>query len=210
MQTLILLMAGTGSRVGLDINKMMYKVNNKRLYQIVLDKFLKYDLDIILVTNQTDYETVVDETCGKACVIVGGATRRESVANALKLVRTDRVIIHDAARVLVSCDIIEACINNDFDAYYVYNSVKDTIRTVDNITLDREKLLLVQTPQGGNTEIFKRYNSLCTTDDISSLEGTNIKIDKILGNDYNFKITTKFDLELACHIIRGEFNDSNR
>ncbi len=204
MQTLILLMAGSGSRVGLDINKMMYKIDGKRLYQYVLDRFLKYDLDIILVTSNRDYETVKQEVPSNVKVILGGNTRNESVQNALNLVKTDRVLIHDGARVLVDDTIIEKCLESNSDAYYVCTPLKDTIRTIDDITLDRNNLVVVQTPQGGKTDLFRQGNKYSTTDDISGLKDFDIKIEKILGNDYNFKVTTKFDLKMVELILRGE------
>jgi len=212
MQTVILLMAGSGTRLGLDINKMMYKVNNKRLYQYPLEKFLSLGLDVILVTNETDYNTVLEETKGikNLIVVKGGKTRNESVKNALVHVKTKRVMIHDAARVLVSEQIIKDCLNNNSDLYYVCIPLKDTIRTSNNKTLNRSELLSVQTPQGGLTELFLKYNDLSTTDDISSFENLDYKIDKINGSDYNFKLTTKFDLETLKNIILGGQYDSYR
>ena len=212
MQTVILLMAGSGTRLGLDINKMMYKVNNKRLYQYPLEKFLSLGLDVILVTNETDYNTVLEETKGikNLIVVKGGKTRNESVKNALVHVKTKRVMIHDAARVLVSEQIIKDCLNNNSDLYYVCIPLKDTIRTSDNKTLNRSELLSVQTPQGGLTELFLKYSDLSTTDDISSFENLDYKIDKINGSDYNFKLTTKFDLETLKNIILGGQYDSYR
>ena len=212
MQTVILLMAGSGTRLGLDINKMMYKVNNKRLYQYPLEKFLSLGLDVILVTNETDYKTVLEETKGikNLIVVKGGKTRNESVKNALVHVKTKRVMIHDAARVLVSEQIIKDCLNNNSDLYYVCIPLKDTIRTSNNKTLNRSELLSVQTPQGGLTELFLKYNDLSTTDDISSFENLDYKIDKINGSDYNFKLTTKFDLEILKNIILGGQYDSYR
>ena len=212
MQTVILLMAGSGTRLGLDINKMMYKVNNKRLYQYPLEKFLSLGLDVILVTNETDYNTVLEETKGikNLIVVKGGKTRNESVKNALVHVKTKRVMIHDAARVLVSEQIIKDCLNNNSDLYYVCIPLKDTIRTSNNKTLNRSELLSVQTPQGGLTELFLKYSDLSTTDDISSFENLDYKIDKINGSDYNFKLTTKFDLEILKNIILGGQYDSYR
>lgn len=212
MQTVILLMAGSGTRLGLDINKMMYKVNNKRLYQYPLEKFLSLGLDVILVTNETDYNTVLEETKGikNLIVVKGGKTRNESVKNALVHVKTKRVMIHDAARVLVSEQIIKDCLNNNSNLYYVCIPLKDTIRTSNNKTLNRSELLSVQTPQGGLTELFLKYNDLSTTDDISSFENLDYKIDKINGSDYNFKLTTKFDLEILKKIILGGQYDSYR
>lgn len=205
MQTVILLMAGSGSRVGLDMNKLMYKVNNKRLYQYSLDTFLKMSLPVILVVSKADYETVYNEVGDKVKIVIGGKTRNESVKNALELVKTDRVMIHDAARPLITEDIIGRCIDSKASAYYVCIDLKDTIRDkFSDKTLDRSLLVSVQTPQGGDTELFKKYEHLSTTDDISSFDNLDINIEKIEGNDYNFKITTRFDLKIFEHIVKGD------
>jgi len=205
MQTVILLMAGSGRRVGLDYNKMMYKVNNKRLYQYALEKFLNKGLKVVLVCNKDDYETVKAEIDDNIALVIGGKTRNESVKNALMHVNTDRVMIHDAARTLVSDRIIDDCINSKADAYYVCVPLHDTIRDINNKTLDRSKLLSVQTPQGGKTELFKKYEEFSTTDDISCLENVCVNIEQIKGDDYNFKITTMFDLKACEAILKGEF-----
>ena len=203
MQTVILLMAGSGTRLGLDINKMMYKIKNKRLYQYPLERFLSHNLSVILVTSKKDYDAVLEETkiYSNVLVILGGSTRNESVKNALSFVKTDRVLIHDAARLLVSDKIIDECVNSESDLYYVGIPLKDTIRDKDNHTLNRSNLISVQTPQGGKTALFVKYNELSTTDDISAFEDTNYPIEIINGDDYNFKLTTKFDLEVVKKIL---------
>lgn len=200
--TIILLAAGSGSRVGLGYNKLLEKVNDKYIYEYSLETFLKYNLPLILVVSDTDYDFFVKNNKNNVEIVKGGATRNESVLNALNKVKTKRVLIHDAARALVSSDIIEACLNSKSEAYYVYVPLKDTIRLLDNKTLDRSKLLSVQTPQGGETKLFKKFEAYSTSDDISSFDNTNVQIEKILGNDYNFKITTKFDLFMFKNIVR--------
>jgi 2-C-methyl-D-erythritol 4-phosphate cytidylyltransferase len=160
-------------------------------------------LSVILVTSKKDYDAVLEETkiYSNVLVILGGSTRNESVKNALSFVKTDRVLIHDAARLLVSDKIIDECVNSESDLYYVGIPLKDTIRDKDNHTLNRSNLISVQTPQGGKTALFVKYNELSTTDDISAFEDTNYPIEIINGDDYNFKLTTKFDLEVVKKIL---------
>lgn len=207
--TVILLAAGSGTRVGLGYNKLLEKVNDKCIYEYSLDTFLSFNLPVILVVSEIDYDFFVKNNKNNVVIVKGGATRNESVLNALNKVNTKRVLIHDAARALVSSDIIKACLNSKSEAYYVYVPLKDTIRLLDNKTLDRNKLLSVQTPQGGETKLFKEFEAYSTSDDISSFDKTNVQIEKILGNDYNFKITTKFDLLMFKNIVRYS-GDKNR
>ncbi len=208
--TVILLAAGSGTRVGLGYNKVLEKVNDKYIYEYCLETFLSFNLPIILVASETDYEFfTLRNTATNVRVVKGGKTRNESVMNALNIVSTKRVLIHDAARALITRDVIEACLNSKSEAYFVYVPLKDTIRDLDNKTLVRNNLVSVQTPQGGKTELFKEYEKYSTTDDISSFDNANVQIERILGNDYNFKITTKFDLLMFKNIMRYNY-DKNR
>ena len=135
-------------------------------------------------------------------VVKGGSTREESVKNALEYVKTKRVLIHDAARVLVSKDIIQKCLDSQKDAFFVALPLKDTIRNKNDLkTLNRDDLLIVQTPQGGNLDLFKENILKATTDDISALDGLDLDIDIIEGSDYNFKVTTEFDFKVLSKML---------
>ena len=202
-QTVILLAAGSGKRVGLNHNKLLEKVNDKYVYEYSLDTFLSFNLNVILVVSETDYEFIKNYNKKDIIIVRGGSTRNESVKNALKYVKTKRVLIHDAARALVDSSIIEKCLECKSDAYYVYVPLKDTIRNnTTNQTINRQDFVSCQTPQGGKTSLFNLYEDFSTTDDISSFDNTNLKIEKIEGNDYNFKITTKFDLNLFKMLVK--------
>ncbi len=207
--TIILLAAGKGTRVGLDHNKLLEKVCGKYVFEYTLDTFLRFNLNIILVVSNEDYDFFLPYENKQIKLVKGGKTRNESVLNALKETKTKRVLIHDVARVLVSEEIIKKCLESKSSAYFVCVPLKDTIRDNNNKTLDRETLVSVQTPQGGDTKLFLEYEKYSTTDDISSFDNTNIGIERILGDDYNFKITTMFDLEMFKHIVRYN-NDKNR
>lgn len=206
MYTVILLMAGKGLRMKASMNKMMLNVGNKPLYSYALETFKSFNLPIILVVNKEDYSLLKDLEGVE--VVIGGLTRSESVHNGLLKCKTDRVLIHDAARAFVSKDIINKCLNSKKEAFYVGIPLKDTIREKDTFkTLDRDNLISCQTPQGGNTKLFlDSYNSKSNYDDIEQVLKYTNDIELILGSESNFKITTQFDLELAKLYI-GEKND---
>ena len=126
----------------------------------------------------------------------------------MKLVNTDYVIVHDAARPLVTVDIIKSVI----DTVQVYNAVSvmtkttDTIKEVDNNgflvkTIDRSRLYNTQTPQAFKTQLLlKAHNKFINssfTDDASMLEELNIPVYVLNGSYTNIKITTKSDLDFA-------------
>lgn len=79
-------------------------------------------------------------------------------------------------------------------------SPKNTVRYDSSFNfkdLDRKHLIDVQTPQGGLTKLFLESANVSkeVTDDISMLEDRS-KVKLILGDDYNIKITTPFDLKI--------------
>lgn len=207
MTTVVLLMAGLGSRMQMNKNKMLLKINGKYLFEYTIELFEKFTHEILLVVSKDDYDFFKELSLDYK-IVIGGSTRQESVLNALYEVKTERVLIHDGARILTSNKIIEKCLDNDFDAYFVGIPLKNTIRySADNNyqTLDRSKLIDVQTPQGGKTAVFlkcakKAYeNNRVVTDDISMLE--DVEINYILGDEKNIKVTTPNDLLLAKNYL---------
>lgn len=210
MTTVILLMAGLGQRLNAGKNKMLVDINGHPLYFYILERFKKYDCKKILVVSENDYQYFKSLNLGYK-IVIGGACRQESVLNGLKEVETERVLIHDGARILLSDRIIEECLNNEYDAYFVATKVINTIRynKKNNFkTLNRDELLSVQTPQGGRTKLFldaaiRHKDSLNNfTDDISMLDNTDINV--IIGDEKNIKVTTKEDLILAKYYLESE------
>jgi len=124
---------------------------------------------------------VHDLAGGDVGVVDGGATRAQSVSNALEAVGTELVAIHDAARPLVSPELIEGVIGTlvaapEADGAIAATPVTDTIKRVAvhpgrnafsmndeektlrpiEITLDRSRLWAAQTPQVFRAEALRR------------------------------------------------------
>lgn len=199
MTTVIILLAGMGRRMGMDKNKILLEVNDRPIFMYTLEKFEQFTDNIIVVVNKNDYEYFKSLNL-KYKIVIGGVTRHESVLNALKEVNTERVLIHDGARPLISSKVIKECLECKSDAYFVGIPLKNTVRydKSNNFKdLNRGHLIDVQTPQGGLSKLFlegalKNHN---VTDDISMLSDRN-NVELIIGEDTNIKITTKFDLEI--------------
>lgn len=208
MISVILLMAGSGSRMNIDKNKILLPLGDKCIFEIPLDLFLSYNFEVICVVNKNDLDYVKPLIKNKAKIVIGGKTRMESVYNGLKEASGDYVLIHDSARPLVSKDVIDKIIeikNND-NCILCYRNCKDTIKNIEDgiKTLDRSKLISAVTPQCGPKELllnafekaFKDNKEF--TDDISLIENyyKDVKIDLVLANEESFKITTPIDYEL--------------
>lgn len=211
--SVILLMAGEGSRMKINKNKVLLPYKNKPIYEVSLDLFRKYTDEIICVTNPNDNILI-----SNVIQINGGKSRQESVFNALEHCTNDYVLIHDAARPLLAKDVLEEIINKiDINkAILTCGKVKDTIKINNNNhleTLDRNKLLAASTPQGAavsvllNCHIKAINDNLTFTDDISMIEKyySEINIDMVYQNEENFKITTPLDYKLLT--LLGEEND---
>lgn len=199
MKAVIILAAGCGSRLNLGYNKMLYEINGIPLYEHVLKAFEGFK--IYFVSNDIFPSNVIQ--------VKGGNTRGESVYNALLQVKEEYVLIHDGARPFVSKRIIDEC---EGDCFYVGVRPKDTIR-MGKTTLNREELIIAQTPQGGKTLLFKEaYKKAFEenkefTDDISVVLNYFDTDVKLIEGDYeNIKITTKDDIDKYNQRIGKSFD----
>src|SRR5258705_13804789 len=160
----VLAAAGSGDRLGADRPKAFARLGDEPLLAQSLKRLDDSDwIDFILVAAPPGWEEpaiLLAEQLGcskgSACV-AGGATRGESVARALAEVPDDAavVLVHDAARPLVSDEVIErvlTALNEGWDGALPGLRLADTIKRVDDEsriveTLNRDELRAVQTPQ---------------------------------------------------------------
>jgi 2-C-methyl-D-erythritol 4-phosphate cytidylyltransferase len=209
MFSAILLMAGKGERMNMEINKILLPLGNKKVYEYSLDVLLKTVDEIICVISK-DNEDIIKSLPNNVKYTFGGKTRQESVINGLKLVTNDYVLIHDSARPFITKELIDdikkELLNNK--NVLACSKCKDTIKELNNNklnTLDRNKLIKAYTPQCGNTNILlDSYNKALKenkefTDDLSIVEYYHPEIETklIYASDDLFKITTALDYELA-------------
>ncbi|MFN3550893.1 MAG: 2-C-methyl-D-erythritol 4-phosphate cytidylyltransferase [Endomicrobiia bacterium] len=216
----ILLAAGKSKRFNNKIKKQFLKLNGKTLVEYVFEKFAKlsYIKRFIVVVPKEDFKKInriFEKKYNKLNfdIVIGGKERYDSVFNAGKYVddETSCVIIHDVARPLVSLDLINRCVKEieNYDCVIPAIKVYDTIKLINSNlevvkTLDREKLVLVQTPQVLKTEVFKKVYSKKNllrwtkkykiTDDAQLVELQGYKVKVVAGDKNNIKITTKDDL----------------
>lgn len=148
--------------------------------------------------------------------VIGGRRRQDSVANALKSLppEAETVIVHDAARPLVTPELIDRSIKEakKWPALTVGMPVKNTIKriTTDELveyTLDRPRLWAIQTPQVFKTDVLlhahrvAKAEKLWGTDDTMLVEKIGHPVRVIQGSDENIKITTPIDMVIAEAII---------
>jgi 2-C-methyl-D-erythritol 4-phosphate cytidylyltransferase len=143
--------------------------------------------------------------------VAGGARRRDSVAAGVAALdaATARVLVHDAARPLAPPDLVERVAGAAGPAVVPAIPVADTIKEVDGEvvrrTLDRSRLMAVQTPQAFDRAILERAlaaSEADATDEASLVEALGLEVRVVAGNPANFKVTTPLDLLLAGVVRR--------
>lgn len=213
MFSVVIVMAGKGSRAKLSVNKALAMVEGRPLFMYSYMQFKKVGAQIVLVAKEDEIEEIKKYVDEDTIITVGGSTRAKSVYNGLLMCTNEKVLVHDAARPFIEEEIINKVVDalDKNKAAYVGVKVKDTIRDITiNEVIKRDDLIAAQTPQAAYLEDLKGAYEVAfkmgyePTDDISVLEKyTNIKAKLIEGNEVNFKITTPYDVELAKIIIKG-------
>lgn len=200
--TAVVLCAGMGERAKLGYNKILHPYGGCSVAARTVKKFERFDR-IVVVCSPEDKETLkslID--CEKAEYVYGGATRTESVRNALKaVVNTDIVIIHDGARPFVTKEIIDKSVASAIE----YGSGIAAIKSVNAIkyfkdgkavTLNRDDVFSVQTPQSFRfDEIKKAYDSVAGNfaDDSEVYELAGFSPTLTEGSRDNVKLTEPAD-----------------
>jgi 2-C-methyl-D-erythritol 4-phosphate cytidylyltransferase len=149
-------------------------------------------------------------------LVAGGAERGDSVRNALAVVPDDAdiVLVHDAARPLVSGDVIERCVHAAAAGRSVIAAVRvvDTIKDVDDGgriegTLDRRRLWAAQTPQAFPLAVLRDAYAralaerVSATDDAALVTRFGGTVTVVEGAPENIKITAPADLAMAEALI---------
>jgi len=212
----IIVAGGTGRRMGNPMPKQFLLLNDKPVLYYTLKAFLEAydDLQIILVLPE-DYSDIGKEIIdaffdySRIQVTFGGETRFHSLQNGLRLVGEESIVfVHDAVRCLVSADLIHECYEHALimgTAVPVVRS-KDSVRILneegnDNEVLDRNKVVMVQTPQTFHSKIllpaFNIDYKEQFTDEATVVESFGLKISLIEGEENNIKITRPVDLLIA-------------
>jgi 2-C-methyl-D-erythritol 4-phosphate cytidylyltransferase len=150
--------------------------------------------------------------------VEGGASRSASVRNALSAAPEARtVVVHDAARPLVTLELVKSCLAAlmGVDGVTAAAPVTDTIKqaypdgTVER-TLDRSRLWAVQTPQVFRADALRRALEVsdevlaAATDDASLVEAAGGSVRVVESPAENFKVTSHRDLEVAERILGSE------
>jgi 2-C-methyl-D-erythritol 4-phosphate cytidylyltransferase len=222
----VVLGGGTGTRFGAARPKQLLTLSGKTLVEHCVAAFAANPgVDEILLVMPPDYHDEAKRLVGDQvrAIIAGGATRSDSVRNALAYIglRYDQaetgVLIHDAARPLVTQQIIADCLGalQEHDATGTAVPTSDTILAVNNGVIahvpPRETLYRAQTPQCFRLETIMKAHALAAADpDFQPTDDCgvvlrylqDVPVHVVPGSETNIKITYPADLEIAEALLR--------
>ena len=210
----VLAAAGNGERLGADRPKAFVRFGELPLLAESLRRLDDSEwVDAIVVAAPPDWiepSILLAEELGagkvRSCV-PGGATRSESVRAGLAEVDDEAaaVLVHDAARPLVSAEVIERVVTalaDGWDAVVPALPVADTVKRVRGSevleTLDRAALVVAQTPQAFVADVLRRAlaGGGEATDCAALVEQAGGRVCVVTGDERLRKITTPEDLAL--------------
>jgi len=213
----ILVAAGAGARLGADRPKAFVGLAGRVLLAESLERLDGNDwIDEIVVAVPAGWEeaaiVLAEELVASkvASVVTGGATRGDSVRAALADIPEEAlvVLVHDAARPLVDDGVVErvlAPLAEGYEGAVPGLPLADTVKRVEDgvavETLDRARLVTVQTPQAFTADALRRAYAgdgpLDATDCSSLVEAGGGRVRVVDGDPRLLKITTKADLVLV-------------
>ena len=242
MVTALLLSGGTGQRMGVDTPKQYIKINDRPTISYCLECFFAHDgIEAVqIVADEMWRETILDcmehlqgdrhdgavpekTDCGIRKFrgfSAPGENRQLSIFHGLEDIRkyaeeSDIVLIHDAARPLLTADMITACLDAvaGHDGVLPVLPMKDTVyysedgRAVTSL-LERARIFAGQAPEAFVLGKYYEANRELLPERILQINGSTepailagLDIAMIPGDEGNFKITTKADLERFREIV---------
>jgi len=221
----ILPAAGTSSRYGR--NKLLELLDGKTVFERSLTALWEYEFtgEIWIATNDPTL-TIPRNLMADVHVCPGGPTRAHSVLSALRQVPSSYpwVAIHDAARPLVSQELIDRTFTTAqkygaaVPALPVHLTIKQAAGPLPakvQRTVPRHDLWTMQTPQIMKREALLHAFDACPlpleqiTDDAQLLELAGHDVYLVQGDERNIKITTQMDRRVAELLLKNS-NDEIR
>ncbi len=172
---------------------------------------------VVLPAGDEDEAAALVESGAADAAVVGGAERSDSVRAALAVIDEDAavIVVHDAARPLASAALHQTvvdAVHAGAEAVIPAVAVTDTIKRVEHDdhgrsfvvdTPDRSQLVAVQTPQAFRASTLRSAHAsgLDATDDAALVELSGARVEVVLGEATNLKITEPHDLEVALLLL---------
>ena len=215
-----------------ELPKQFLTIGSKPIMIHTIEQFLiSNKVDKVIVATPENWKTYTEDIIEKYYpsndridIIIGGTTRNETIINICKHIKEissddeNIVITHDAVRPFITQriinDNIEALLDKEIDAVDTVMPAFDTIvestnnDIITNIPI-RDYMYQGQTPQTFRVnELMETYSSLTEEEKDILTDATKIyvlrnkKVKLVMGETYNMKVTTQYDLKLANAIVK--------
>jgi 2-C-methyl-D-erythritol 4-phosphate cytidylyltransferase len=219
--------AGTGTRAGTEQPKQYREVAGQALVLHTLKAFALVDAIsatlLLLAPDDAVFETLTGGP--QTCLVAhcGAHSRAGTVANGLTALlaqgagEMDWVLVHDAARCLITPELIQklidACRHDDVGGLLA-QPLPDTLKAGDSdgrvtATLTRPDKWLAQTPQMFRIGALRKALAVAgnaVTDESSAMETVGLRPRLVAGSAQNFKVTYPEDFELAEAVLMARRN----
>lgn len=223
-RAVVVVAAGSGTRLALGRPKAFVEVAGRSILERSLEAVFASAVptQVVVVVpaalvdeSRTLVDSVAGPARGYASVVVGGATRQQSVAAGLTALGPEvaTVLVHDCARPFTPTaqfDLVADVVEATGDGVVPGLPVTDTVKRVDADaafvvdTVDRSELVAMQTPQGfPRAALARAYAgaSVEHTDDAALFAAAGHRVRVVAGDPVAFKITTPWDLRRAETIV---------
>ena len=207
----LIVAAGKGERAGTGLPKQYEALGGQPMLRRTVEAFQGYPVQVVIGAGQE--KLAADALAGLALppLVIGGASRQESVRRGLEALAKDSpdyVLIHDAARPLISPPVIAAvlaALEAGADGALPMVAASDTLRRRKEdgswTLVPRDGLYRAQTPQGFVfAKILAAHRNHAqeeATDDVALAELAGLKVQMVEGDEKNIKVTRKEDFTLA-------------
>lgn len=214
----LIVAAGKGERAGTALPKQYERLGGQPMLRRTVQAFQGYPVQVVIGPGQDSLAAEALKGLSLPAPVAGGTTRQESVLRGLEALAKDApdfVLIHDAARPLVSrrvvADVVKA-LEAGADGALPMIAASDTLRRkgADGrwTLVSREALYRAQTPQdfafGKILDAHRAHANEEVTDDVALAELAGLKVDMVEGEEKNIKVTRKEDFALAESLLGGD------
>ena len=211
----IIVAAGRGTRAGGRLPKQWQILGGRPVAAHAMARFAAHPsiTQLVLVLHPDDVDTALWPRDPAAQIVTGGETRAASVRAGLEALDADidQVLIHDAARPLVSSALLDRVL----EALQTHQGAAPAVKVTDTLwhgyagqvtgVQDRTGLYRAQTPQGFHLAPLLAALAISTgteTDDVAVARAAGLDVAIVAGDEDNIKITTPDDFARVEQLMR--------
>lgn len=221
--SLIIPAAGIGKRFSANIKKQFTEIDGRPLIYWTIKRLITaYNFDELIIGLNQDDIKFMDNVISYLNINIphiyteGGRERANTVFNCLLKSNCSYAAVHDSVRPFVSSQTVK----NTIDKAYQTNAaicgipVRDTVKKINGSiiekTVSRDNLFLAHTPQVFKKNIILNAmhsaleNNIIVTDEASACEYAGIKVETVLSNYENIKVTYSEDINLI-QLFKAKF-----